>query len=174
MPNTENNPFSPNDLLEFIRMHLADELLDHSIFRNQLMIDVQAASIKKVMEFLKTNSTIPFSMLTDITAMDYLEYPQKTPTRFAVLYVLYTFEKQTQVIVRAFIGEDSPKIDSIVPLFQGAEWPEREVYDLFGIEFIDHPDLRRILVPEYFKHHPLRKDYPVQGLGERSQFKQLS
>lgn len=107
-----------------------------------------------------------FHMLTDIGGVDYLRIPRSEP-RFEVVYVLTDVRdlaRPRRVRIRVQVPEDDPRVPSLVPLWSGANWPEREIYDLFGIVFEGHPDLRRILMPEDWKGHPLRKDYPLYGL----------
>jgi NADH-quinone oxidoreductase subunit C len=104
--------------------------------------------------------------------VDYSGFTGDLPVknRFAVIYIFYSFIGNLRVKVRAFISDDNLEIDSICPEFKGADWPEREVYDMYGIVFRGHPGLKRILMPDYYEHYPLRKDYPLKGLGERSNF----
>ena len=83
------------------------------------------------------------------------------------MYQLANTDANRRMTVRVFLGEEDPSVESVVPLWAGANWLEREVWDLFGITFTGHPDLRRIVLPEQFTAHPLRKDYPLQGRGER-------
>ena len=100
--------------------------------------------------------------MADITCVDYLHMETKHG-RFAVVYQFYSFKYGDRIRLKAFVADDDPRIDSLVPLWQTANWLEREVFDMFGIVFRDHPDLRRILMPEDWEGHPLRKDYPVKG-----------
>ncbi len=90
--------------------------------------------------------------------------------RFGLVYLLANTETNEQLTLRTFVNEPEPSVPSAVPLWPGANWMEREVYDMFGIRFAGHPDLRRILMPEEFTAFPLRKDYPLQGRGERHNF----
>jgi NADH-quinone oxidoreductase subunit C len=116
-------------------------------------------------------------MLSDITAVDYLNYPGAPRNgRFGLVYIFNSIptaaagEGTPRLILRVFLDETEIDVDSLVPLYAGAEWMEREVYDMFGIKFKNHPDLRRILTWDGFKAHALRKDYPVTGRGEREQY----
>ena len=110
-----------------------------------------------------------FDMLIDVTAVDYLEYPDATD-RFGVIYTLLNINSGERVFVKTFLNEPDLSLPSAVPLWKGADWLEREVYDMFGIVFDRHPDLRRILMPQEFDAFPLRKDYPLRGRGERHNF----
>jgi NADH-quinone oxidoreductase subunit C len=119
---------------------------------------VDRERIEEVLAFLRDDPECEFEMLTDLTAVDYLgEEP-----RFEVVYHLYSVARNHRVRVKARVPEDAPTIASAVPLYASANWMEREVYDLYGIHFDGHPDLRRILLYEEFEGHPLRKDYPKE------------
>jgi len=107
-----------------------------------------------------------FDMLTDVTAIDYLQYPDAAD-RFGVVYVIANTATGERAIVKTFVNEPDPALPSAVALWKGADWMEREVYDMYGITFTGHPDLRRILMPETFEGWPLRRDYPLRGYGER-------
>jgi NADH dehydrogenase I D subunit len=116
---------------------------------------------------LKSEPGLEFDRLADLTAVDYSEYPGAgQQARFHVVYELYSHSLNQRFRVRAQVGE-TESIASACPVWRGAEWPEREVFDMFGIRFEGHPDLRRILMPVNFQHFPLRKDYPLKGKGER-------
>jgi NADH-quinone oxidoreductase subunit C len=115
-----------------------------------------------------------FVCLTELGGTDYLGYPGRTRARFEVHYVLRKPETAEMVIVKVGVDEPSPTLPSIVGLWKGADWMEREVFDMFGVVFEGHPDLRRILMPEGFTAYPLRKDYPLRGRGERHNFPRLT
>ncbi len=104
-----------------------------------------------------------------MTCVDYLDYPD-AKDRFGLVYLLANTETNERITVRCFVNDPEPTVPSVVGLWEGANWLEREVWDMFGIRFAGHPDLRRILLPEEFTAHPLRKDYPLQGRGERHNF----
>jgi NADH-quinone oxidoreductase subunit C len=111
-----------------------------------------------------------FRVLIDITALDEMTWPGPHLERFAVVYLLRNPETGERVRVKAWVSEAEQSLPSATPLWRGADWPEREVFDMFGIRFEGHPDLRRILMPDDYGAYPLRKDYPVQGRGERDAF----
>ena len=142
-----------------------------SEFRGQTRVVVPAASLYEALEFLKTSQG--FDLLVDVTCVDYLQYPG-AKDRFGLVYLLANTATNERLTVRAFVNDPQPAVRSIVPLWEGANWLEREVWDMFGIRFEGHPDLRRILLPEEFTAFPLRKDYPLQGLGERHNFPVLT
>lgn len=117
---------------------------------------------------LRDEGDLRFNQLIDVTGVDYL-YFADARQRFAVVYSLLSHTYNRRVWVKVFVDEPDLTVPSVCAVWPGAEWPEREVYDMFGITFTGHPDLRRILTPEGFDHFPLRKDYPLRGLGERDQ-----
>jgi NADH-quinone oxidoreductase subunit C len=117
---------------------------------------VDAGRIEPVMRFLRDE--VDFDMLVDLTAVDYLG---REP-RFEVVYHLYATGPNQRLRIKAGVAEEAPEIASLVPLYASANWMEREVFDLYGIRFDGHPDLRRILLYDEFEGHPLRKDYPKE------------
>lgn len=149
-------------------------------FRGQTTLVVPAGRLHEVMRFLRDDSQCDYDFLSDVTAVDYLGYPAETPGRFAVVYLLASYAHGKRLTVKVFLDptldtsgiEPDPalEVDSVTDLWPGAEWREREVYDMFGIRFRNHPDLRRILMWKDFPAHPLRKDYPLRGRGERENF----
>ncbi len=141
--------------------------LELSEFRGQARVVVPLQKLHDLLRMLKEQ--LGFDLLVDITCVDYLSY-RGAPERFGMVYVLSNTQTNERLIVRAFLGETDPVVPSVVDLWEGANWLEREVWDLFGIRFAGHPDLRRIVLPEAFTAHPLRKDYPLQGRGERHNF----
>ncbi len=148
--------------IEALKATCAD--LTASEFRGQTRVVVPLGSIRAVLEELKER--LGFDLLIDVTCVDYLHYRGATD-RFGMVYLLTNTETEERIIVRTFVNDPQPTVPSVVDLWQGANWLEREVWDLFGIRFSGHPDLRRIVLPEGFESHPLRKDYPLQGRGER-------
>jgi NADH-quinone oxidoreductase subunit C len=117
-----------------------------------------------------------FDLLVDITCVDYLYYRgggighPRPAARFGLVYLLSNISTASRLTVRVMLDEPDLSVPSVVTLWEGANWLEREVWDMFGVRFEGHPDLRRILLPEEFTAHPLRKDYPLQGRGERHNF----
>jgi NADH-quinone oxidoreductase subunit C len=119
---------------------------------------VDPARLLEIMRFLRDEPGLYFEMLTDVTAVDWLgEEP-----RFELVYHLYSVQRNHRVRIKARVGEADAEIASLVELWPSADWMEREVWDLYGIRFRGHPDLRRILLYEEFEGHPLRKDYPKE------------
>jgi NADH-quinone oxidoreductase subunit C len=144
--------------------------IEPSEFRGQTRIMVPKDVVFSLLEFLKDDG---FDLLVDITCVDYLSF-RDAASRFGLVYLLAGTDSGTRMTVRVMLDEPNLEVDSVTSLWQGANWLEREVWDMFGIRFVGHPDLRRILLPEEFVAHPLRKDYPLQGRGERHNFPVLT
>ncbi len=125
--------------------------------RGELTLEVAPERIVEVCRFLKQERQ--FVRLSDVTAVDW--YPQEP--RFEVVYHLHSLERNERLRLKCRLPDRAPEVDSVTAVWRSANWYEREVYDLFGIRFRNHPDLRRILMPEDWEGHPLRKDYPVHG-----------
>jgi NADH-quinone oxidoreductase subunit C len=138
-----------------------------SEFRGDTRGVVALDELSTVLTFLRDRCG--FDLLVDLTCVDYLNY-RDAEDRFGMVYQLANTETNDRIALRAFVNEPDPTVPSAVSVWPGAEWMEREVWDMFGIRFEGHPDLRRILMPEEFTAHPLRKDYPMQGRGERHNF----
>jgi NADH-quinone oxidoreductase subunit C len=142
-----------------LKEKFASSILDVKEFRGEVTVTIKKEDVVEVCRFLKEN--LQYNLLTDVTAVDYLG---KDP-RFLVVYNLYSIPNKDRLRLKAPVGESDTTIDSVIPVWTTANWLEREVYDLFGITFNNHPDLRRILMTDDWVGHPLRKDYPLQGPG---------
>jgi NADH-quinone oxidoreductase subunit C len=140
--------------------------LESSLFRGQQRVVVPAANSFAALALLKDRG---FDLLVDVSCVDYLEY-RGAKHRYGLVYLLASTTSPDRLTVRVFADDPEPTVASVVPLWEAANWLEREVWDLFGIRFSGHPDLRRLVMPEAFTAHPLRKDYPLQGRGERHNF----
>ena len=125
------------------------------------VIDIDPQAVPQVMERLKTYPDLGFSLLLDITASDYLTYPQNPAARVCVVYTLRNWERNWLLQVRSPVADPERGVESVAHLWGSADWAEREVYDQYGIIFRNHPDLRRILNHWQFEGHPLRKDYDI-------------
>lgn len=136
---------------------------------DQLWVRVPPDWLPDVMQFLYDDERCRFEQLVDLAGIDYLNYPD-AEDRFCVVYSLLSHMHNHRLWVKVFVNDPDPELPSMTSIWKGAEWPEREVYDMFGLRFSDHPDLRRILMPVNFKDYPLRKDYPLTGKGEREAF----
>jgi NADH-quinone oxidoreductase subunit C len=157
--NTET--VNPAELvLETLRGVGGDLLLEAAIEFGNPVVRVSAERLLDLMRACKESSALDFALLVDLTAVDWMDAREK---RFEVVYQLLSITKRQRLTVKVAVGEDRPEVPSVTSLWNGANFVEREVWDMFGIRFTGHPDLRRILLYEEFKGHPLRKDYPVQG-----------
>jgi NADH-quinone oxidoreductase subunit C len=155
-------------------------------FRGQTTVVVPKERLKEVMSFLRNDADSAYDFLSDVFGIDYLGYPgsDKLPGRMTVNYNLVSTKFNRRLIVKVYLTPtldtsgtlDDPglHLPSVCDLWPGAEWNERETFDMFGIRFDGHPDLRRILLWESYPAHPLRKDYPLQGRGEREQYRVLN
>ncbi len=138
-----------------------DNLREIREFRGQVTILAETSRLMEILGFLKNEPELDYVFLADITAVDHF---QQAP-RFELVYQLRSFSNTGMMTVKALLGEEE-KAPSAVSLWNTANWLEREIYDLFGIEFTNHPDLRRIVTPDHWELHPLRKDYPLRGVNE--------
>ncbi|MBI4718973.1 MAG: NADH-quinone oxidoreductase subunit C [Planctomycetes bacterium] len=139
----------------------------------QWCVRVPPARLLEVMRFLRDDPRCAFEQLCDLTCIDYLNFPKATD-RYGVIYSLLSLSREHRLWVKCFVNEPNPEVPSVVSIWNGAVWLEREVWDMFGVRFTGHPDLRRILTWEGFKAHPLRKDYPLRGRGEREDFERIT
>lgn len=154
------------DAIDKVKEQFADQVLGVYEHAGQRYVHVKRDRILDVLRMLRDEAG--FDCLTDVTAVDYLN--QGMSERFCVVYNLYSFRDNVRTRVKAFVPETDPTIESASGLWKSAPWAEREVYDLVGIEFRNHPDLKRIMLPDNYEGHPLRKDYPLTGRGERMSF----
>ena len=144
-----------------INSELTTKVLSSNIKHDQINICIEDNNLIEVMIFLKTHSSTKFKQLIDITAVDYPERDK----RFKMVYLLLSHEKNSRIKIE-FDMKEGEILSSLTSIFPSANWMEREVFDMYGVEFKDHPDLRRILTDYGFKGHPLRKDFPLTGHNE--------
>ena len=149
------------DLEKKINSELTTKIKESKILHDQLYLSINSEDLLDVILLLKTNKDTKFKQLIDITAVDYPENQK----RFKIVYLLLSHEFNQRILVSYFINENE-KISSLVKIFQSANWMEREIFDMYGIKFNDHPDLRRILTDYGFEGFPLRKDFPLTGHNE--------
>ena len=154
-----------DEIVSALRTKFAE--LATSEFRDNRRILVKLPHIFEVLKSLKEEHG--FDMLFELTAADYLKYPSAID-RFGVIYGLLNMRSGERLFVKTYLNEPDLTLRSAVALWKGADWLEREVFDMYGILFEGHPDLRRILMPEAYASFPLRKDYPLRGRGERHNF----
>ena len=149
------------DLEKIINSELTTKINSSRIKHDQLYINIDQNDLNEVIFFLKTNKDTKFKQLIEITAID---FPQNEK-RFKLVYLLLSHDNNKRLIVDFYIKENDI-ISSITEIFPSSNWMEREIFDMYGIEFKNHPDLRRILTDYGFKGHPLRKDFPLTGHNE--------
>jgi NADH-quinone oxidoreductase subunit C len=144
--------------LEYIREKLGEKVLETQVSHGDDIVILERRGMRESFRFFKEDPSLQFDFLSDITAVDYW---QKKETRFEMVYQILSLNGRRRLRVRVPVPENDAVVESLTPLWRGANFMEREVWDLFGIRFADHPDLRRVLLYEEFQGHPLRKDYPV-------------
>lgn len=159
---------TPQETLDKLKAKFGAENITTSEFRDNVRAHVANDKLLAVLTCLKNECGYDF--LADLTAVDYLGYPTATTDRFAVVYCLLNTADGNRFYVKTMVNDPDPTLPTASGLWVGADWPEREVYDMYGITFAGHPDHRRILMPEEFTSYPLRKDYPLRGRGERHNF----
>ncbi len=160
-----------DEVLPRLRERFGADGFTTSEFRDNRRVHMAPERLYSVLEFLKQNCS--FDLLAELSAADYLQYPDARD-RYGVWYVLVSTTSGARLIVKTFVNDPDPTLPSVFSLWKGADWMEREVYDMYGIEFEGHPDLRRILMPDEYTAFPLRKDYPMRGRGERHNFHPLT
>lgn len=137
--------------------------------RGQFFVRVEPGRLLEIMQYLRVDPQLLFEQLCDLTCVDYLHFPNAAD-RYGVIYSLLSLTHGHRLWVKCFVNDPKPAVPSVTSIWKGAEWMEREVFDMFGVVFEGHPDLRRILTWDEFKAHPLRKDYPLRGQGERENY----
>ena len=149
------------NLIDFekkVNSELTTKINKTKIKHNQIYIEIDKEDLIDVLLFVKTNKDAKFRQLIDITVVDYPEEAQ----RFKIVYLLLSHELNERILLSYFINENQ-QISSLTKIFPSSNWMEREIFDMYGIKFIDHPDLRRILTDYNFEGYPLRKDFPLTG-----------
>ena len=149
------------NLEKLINSELTTKINSSVIRHNELKLSIDGEDLHNVLLFIKNDSRVKFRQLIDITAVDYPE----SENRFKLIYFLLSHENNLRLNIEFFIKEND-LVSSVTSIFPSANWMEREVFDMYGISFNDHPDLRRILTDYNFKGHPLRKDFPLTGHNE--------
>ena len=148
-------------LEKFVNSELSSKIKKSIIEYNEILIEINEDNLVECLQFLKSNESCKFKQLIDIAAID---YPNEEK-RFELVYLLLSIENNLRVKISTSFELDE-KVPSITKIFPSANWMEREIFDMYGIKFINHPDLRRILTDYNFKGHPLRKDFPLTGFNE--------
>jgi len=145
--------------VRLLRERFGDRVLDVAQNRGQFRVLLARDAIVEAVRFLRDDPRTACALLLDVTALDH--HPAEP--RFRVVYVLRKLDGSEDLVLKVAVPEDDCWVPTVSEVFPGADWLERETYDMFGISFRGHPDLRRILMPDDFPDHPLRKDFPVQG-----------
>lgn len=179
---SETAPAVPDERIEItkIRKHFPDAIEEINVFRGDLRITVKRELIPEILELMRDDHALQYNFFSECCGVDYLDPNDETyilnkPHRFEVVYNLYSLEdprtgvgRNARVFLKVGVPEEDPTVPTVTGVYEGANWPEREIYDMFGITFTGHPDLRRILMSDDWVGHPQRKDYPLGG--ERVQF----
>ncbi len=147
--------------IAILKKKFGNTIIDFHSFRGDDTIIINKHYVLDVCRFLKEEKDLDFNFMMDLTAVDYLNQKDRKE-RFEVVYHYYSLKHNHRIRVKAPVSDADCVIDSIVPLWVGADWFEREVYDMYGIKFNNHPNLKRILLYEEFVGYPLRKDYPIK------------
>lgn len=156
---------NPDDCVELrlIQENFPGAVVSTRLFRGEKTITVKKDNIVGIARLLRDTPETNYSYLSDVTAVDLLDIMADDQPRFEIVYNLYSMGTFQRLRLKAQVDEDDPAIDTVESVWPSANWNEREVYDLFGITFNNHSDLRRILMPDDWVGHPLRKDFPIGG-----------
>ncbi len=147
-------------VLERLKTKFADMRVEANEFRGELTMVIPKNRIVEVCQFLKEDEELTFDLLADLCGID-MYTPQN---RFGVIYNLYSLKTKHRIRLKIFTEEEHPKVPTVAGIWGTANWHERETFDMFGIVFEGHPDLRRMYMPDEFEYHPLRKDFPLMGI----------
>ena len=150
---------TPEEVIENVKSALGDRVQEAEVHLGDAVLFVGPDALHGVAEHLKTDPALKFEYLSDIRGVDYLD--QDREPRFEAVYELHSFEHNHTIRLRVGLEEEAPSVPSVSDLWKGALFPERELFDMFGFDIPGHPDLRRLIMPEEWEGHPLRKDYPL-------------
>jgi NADH-quinone oxidoreductase subunit C len=153
----------PLQIAKMIEEKFAGQVIGTTTYAGQVAVMVKKDLIKDICLYLRDETGLKMDHLADLTAVDYSRYPGDTGPRFEVVYNLISTEYRHRIRLKVRLPEEDPRIDTVSAVWHTANWHERETFDLMGIKFDGHPDLRRILLPEDWEGHPLRKEYPLKG-----------
>jgi NADH-quinone oxidoreductase subunit C len=144
-----------------LREQFGEALTEVKIWRNETTVILRPQDLERICRFLRDDPDLTFDFLSDVTGVDRLKLPEASP-RFEVVYHLHSLQHRRRLRLKVRVNEGEA-VPTVTGVWETANWHEREVYDLFGVPFDGHPDLRRILMPDDWEGHPLRKDYPVEA-----------
>jgi len=147
-------------IVDTLRARFPETIEGTNEFRGDLTVQVKKQDIVPVCEFLKNDPTLSFDMLIDLLGVDMY----RSEGRFEVVYILYSLKNRKYLRLKVLIDERDPVVPTITGVWSGANWHERETFDMMGIKFSGHPDLRRLYMPEEYVYYPLRKDFPLTGI----------
>jgi NADH-quinone oxidoreductase subunit C len=153
----------PLQIAKIIEEKFAGQVLGTMMHAGQVGVSLKKDQIRDICLYLRDDPSIKMDHLADLTAVDFSVYPGDTGPRFEVVYNLISTAHRHRIRLKVRVPEENPRVDSVSSLWNTANWHERETYDLMGIIFDGHPDLRRILLTEEWEGHPLRKEYPLKG-----------
>ena len=159
----ERGSMDPLQIAKTIEEKFAGQVLGTTTHAGQVGVTVKKDLIKDICLFLRDEPSLRMNHLSDLTAVDFSRYPGDTGLRFEVVYNMISNVHHHRIRLKVRVPEEDPRIDSVSSIWQTANWHERETFDLMGIRFDGHPDLRRILLSEDWEGHPLRKEYPLKG-----------
>ena len=159
----ERGCMDPLQIAKMIEEKFPGQVLATTAYAGQVGVSVKKDQIKEICLFLRDEPSLKMDHLADLTAVDFSRYPGDTGLRFEVVYNMISTVHRHRIRVKVRVPEEDPRIDTVSSIWQTANWHERETFDLMGIIFNGHPDLRRILLPEDWEGHPLRKEYPLKG-----------
>jgi NADH-quinone oxidoreductase subunit C len=148
-------------LRAFFQDNFADSLIKEDLFRGDLSFYVKKDTLFNICQALHEDAELDIKLLADITSVDWLNHENERDGRFEISYNLYSLKHKYRFFLKVHLDSNNPEIDSVIDIWAGANWMEREVYDMMGIKFIGHPDLRKILTPDDLEGHPLRRDFPL-------------
>ncbi len=152
------------DLKELVRFKLKEKFpeaeFDITDYKEQLAVTFDKKNILKVTNFLKDDPDLQFKLCEDVTAIDWA----KRKNRFTVVYHIFSLKLNSRIRLKSDVDESDLSVDSVASIWKTADWHERETYDMYGIIFNNHPDFRRMYMPEEFEYYPLRKDFPLMGI----------
>ena len=153
----------PLQIAKLIEEQFAGQVLGTTMYAGQVGVMIKKDKIKDICQYLHDEPGLKMDHLADLAAVDYSRYPGDNGPRFEVVYNLISTEYRHRIRLKVRVPEEDPRIDTVSAVWHTANWHERETFDLMGIKFDGHPDLRRILLPEDWEGHPLRKEYPLKG-----------
>lgn len=165
---THSTEHTPESFLSLLQSKLGTQIVESSVSLDIPVVRIRKESALDFFKLLKLDSELRFNLLLDVTCVDWMD---KGEERYEVVYHLLSLATRNRLRVKMWVPESKPEVDSISELWSGADFLEREAWDMYGVKFRGHPDLRRVLMYDEFKGHPLRKDYPVQGKQPRVQLR---